>query len=95
MLRYAITDRARFVAESGQQAEPHLQSALLAQAARLTADGIDFIQLRERDLSAAALASLAHRLLATLRADLTHPAPGSSSTPAPTSPSPPAPTEST
>jgi thiamine-phosphate pyrophosphorylase len=75
MLRYAITDRARFVAESGQQAEPHLQSALLAQAARLTADGIDFIQLRERDLSAAALASLAHRLLATLRADLTHPAP--------------------
>ena len=68
MLRYAITDRARFVAESGQQAEPHLQSALLAQAARLTADGIDFIQLRERDLSAEDLASLAHHLLATLRA---------------------------
>lgn len=68
MLRYAITDRARFPAESGQQAEPARQAALLAQAARLAADGIDFLQLRERDLSAAALASLARNLLATLRA---------------------------
>jgi thiamine-phosphate pyrophosphorylase len=68
MLRYAITDRARLAAESGQQAEPARQAALLAQAARLAADGIDFLQLRERDLSAAALASLARRLLAILRA---------------------------
>ncbi len=68
MLRYAITDRIRFAAESGQQAEPDRQAALLAQAARLAANGIDFIQLREKDLSAAALASLARRLLATLRA---------------------------
>jgi len=66
MLRYAITDRARFAAESGQQAEPTRQTALLRQAARLAADGIDFLQLRERDLSAAALASLARNLLATL-----------------------------
>ena len=50
MLRYAITDRARFSAESGQQAEPHCQAALLAHAARLAADGIDFLQLREKDL---------------------------------------------
>ena len=75
MLRYAITGRLRFAAESGQQAEPARQAALLAQAARLAADGIDFIQLREKDLSAAALAALARRLLATLRADSTHPAP--------------------
>ena len=70
MLRYAITDRLRFVAD-----EPARQAALLAQAARLAADGIDFLQLREKDLSAAALAALARRLLATLRADPTHPAP--------------------
>ena len=75
MLRYAITDRLRFADESGQQAEPARQAALLAQAARLAADGIDFLQLREKDLSAAALASLARRLLATLRACPTHPAP--------------------
>ena len=70
MLRYAITDRLRFVAD-----EPARQAALLAQAARLAADGIDFLQLREKDLSAAALAALARRLLATLRAGPTHPAP--------------------
>ena len=66
MLRYAITDRVRLAAESGQQAEPTRQTALLRQAARLAAEGIDFLQLRERDLSAAALASLARNLLATL-----------------------------
>jgi thiamine-phosphate pyrophosphorylase len=66
MLRYAITDRARFAGD-----EPQRQAALLAQAARLAADGIDFLQLREKDLPAAALASLARRLLATLRADST------------------------
>jgi thiamine-phosphate pyrophosphorylase len=70
MLRYAITGRLRFAAD-----EPARQAALLVQAARLAADGIDFIQLREKDLSAAALAALARRLLATLRADPTHPAP--------------------
>jgi thiamine-phosphate pyrophosphorylase len=70
MLRYAITGRLRFAAD-----EPARQAALLAQGARLAADGIDFIQLREKDLSAAALAALARRLLATLRADPTHPAP--------------------
>ena len=71
LLRYAITDRARLAAESGQQAEPQRQAALLAQAARLAAEGIDFLQLRERDLSDADLASLARRLLATLRANPT------------------------
>jgi thiamine-phosphate pyrophosphorylase len=62
MLRYAITDRASLADD-----EPHRQAALLAQAARLAAEGINFIQLRERDLSAASLASLARNLLATLR----------------------------
>jgi thiamine-phosphate pyrophosphorylase len=71
MLRYAITDRARFSAESGQQAEPARQDALLRQVARLAAEGVDFLQLRERDLSAATLADLARNLLAILRADPT------------------------
>ena len=63
MLRYAITDRARFKGD-----EPARRTALIAQAIRLAAAGIDFLQLRERDLSAADLASLTRRLLATLRA---------------------------
>jgi thiamine-phosphate pyrophosphorylase len=70
MLRYAITDRARFKGD-----EPARRTALIAQAARLAAAGVDFLQLRERDLSAADLASLARRLLAVLRADPRRPAP--------------------
>jgi thiamine-phosphate pyrophosphorylase len=63
MLRYAITSRALF---SGDDA--HRQTALLAQCALWAAEGIDFIQLREKDLPAAGLASLARRIL-TLLAD--------------------------
>jgi len=62
MLRYAITDRIRLAANESER-----QSALLAQASHLAAAGVDFIQLREKDLSAAALADLARRLLAVLR----------------------------
>lgn len=63
MLRYAITDRARFPGE-----ETAREAALLDQAARLAAAGVDFLQLREKDLSAAALAALTRKLLAALRA---------------------------
>ena len=63
MLRYAITSRALF---SGDDA--HRQTALLDQCARWACEGIDFIQLREKDLPAADLASLARRIL-TLLAD--------------------------
>ncbi len=69
MLRYAITDRIRLAAEASEQAEPARQSALLDQVARLAADGIDFIQLREKDLSTTALAGLTRRLLAGLRSE--------------------------
>lgn len=62
MLRYAITDRARFAVDG-----PAQKAALLHQAARLAADGIDFIQLRERDLSAGELAELARKLLEVIR----------------------------
>jgi thiamine-phosphate pyrophosphorylase len=62
MLRYAITDRAR--ALSGQ---PFQDEALIRQAATLAETGVDFVQLREKDLDAGALASLARRFLAVLR----------------------------
>ena len=59
MLRYAITDRARAtLAESAQE------EALLRQAEDLAESGVDFVQLREKDLQASALASLARKLLA-------------------------------
>jgi len=62
MLRYAITDRARTTAgESGGEA------ALLRQAAMFAETGVDFVQLREKDLEAGVLAALARKLLVILR----------------------------
>ncbi|MDR3745965.1 MAG: thiamine phosphate synthase [Acidobacteriaceae bacterium] len=63
MLRYAITDRARFPGN-----EESRQAALLAQAAHLADAGVEFIQLREKDLSAGELADLARRLMEVLHA---------------------------
>src|SRR6266702_2453097 len=62
MLRYAITDRTRF---PGDESARH--AALLQQAARLAASGIDFLQVREKNLQPADLATLARKLLAILR----------------------------
>jgi thiamine-phosphate pyrophosphorylase len=64
MLLYAITDRAR--AQSGGSGE---EAALLRQAAMLAETGVDFVQLREKDLEAGALAELAGKLLAILRSN--------------------------
>lgn len=61
MLRYAITSRALFPDD-----DAHQQAALVRQCARWAAEGIDFIQLREKDLPAANLASLARNILKTL-----------------------------
>lgn len=61
MLRYAITSRALFPGD-----EKRKQTALTEQCARWAADGIDFIQLREKDLAAGALAKLARRILAVI-----------------------------
>ncbi len=75
MLRYAITNRAL-----NAGAEPQRQAALVEQAARWAAEGVEFIQLREKDLTPAALATLARnirqqlpagtRLLINSRADV-------------------------
>jgi thiamine-phosphate pyrophosphorylase len=62
MLRYAITDRASFPGDEATR-----QTALLEQAAWLASNGIDFLQLREKDLSAADLTHLARQLLTILR----------------------------
>jgi thiamine-phosphate pyrophosphorylase len=61
MLRYAITSRALFPGNDREQ-----QAALLEQAAQWASDGIDFIQLREKDLPAADLVKLARNLLKTI-----------------------------
>ena len=58
MLRYAITNRALF---SGD--ETRKQEELLQHAFHWVRDGFDYIQLREKDLSDAALASLAGQIL--------------------------------
>jgi thiamine-phosphate pyrophosphorylase len=61
MLRYAITDRARAPIDQRSQ-----EGALLRQAANLAETGVDFVQLREKDLDAGELASLARKLLVIL-----------------------------
>jgi thiamine-phosphate pyrophosphorylase len=58
MLRCAITSRALYPGDELQQ-----QAALLRQARRWVADGIDLIQLREKDLPAANIATLAREIL--------------------------------
>jgi thiamine-phosphate pyrophosphorylase len=58
MLRYAITSRALFPGDEAQK-----QAALLEQAARWIAAGVDFIQLREKDLPASALSIMAAKLM--------------------------------
>jgi thiamine-phosphate pyrophosphorylase len=67
MLRYAITDRTQLGAQLGAD-ESARRAALLACAARWTAEGVDFIQLREKDLPAAELLRLSRDLLSLLRA---------------------------
>jgi thiamine-phosphate pyrophosphorylase len=63
MLRYAITDRAR--PPGGEVAH---EAALLEQAARLAEQGVDYVQLREKDLAPAVLAALTRKMLDVLRA---------------------------
>jgi thiamine-phosphate pyrophosphorylase len=63
MLRYAITGRALYPGDDPQQL-----AALLHQAFRWVAEGIDFIQLREKDLPASDVAALAREILQTIAA---------------------------
>jgi thiamine-phosphate pyrophosphorylase len=63
MLRYAITSRALYPGDERQQ-----QAALLHQASLWVTDGVDFIQLREKDLPASDIAALAREILQTIAA---------------------------
>jgi thiamine-phosphate pyrophosphorylase len=63
MLRYAITDRSRVV-----EGEFSQEDALVQQTARLADSGVDYIQLREKDVAPCDLASLARKVLDVLRA---------------------------
>jgi len=62
ILRYAITDRTH----SGKSESAPFDS-LLEQAGRLAADGIDFIQLREKNLAAQELIGLARGMVNVIR----------------------------
>lgn len=65
MRRYAITNRSLF--PPGQKDSDSRLSALVRQAAVWADEGIDYIQLREKDLPAATLASLSRRILEKLQ----------------------------
>ena len=62
MLRYAITDRSQYPGDDRTR-----QAALVRNASRWAADGIDLIQLREKDLPAAEIAALARAILQSIR----------------------------
>jgi thiamine-phosphate pyrophosphorylase len=63
MLRYAITDRMRL-----GTSEPLRRAALLDQARQCAAGGVDFLQLREKDLSPRDLVEIARAILVILKA---------------------------
>ena len=69
--RYAITDRLRILSAGGNYASGDPAAAQLAalirQAQQLASQGVDYLQLREKDLPAATIASLARNLRNTLR----------------------------
>lgn len=67
MIRYAITDRIR---SAGTESERRKE--LLRNAAAWAAEGVDFVQLREKDLEAGALADLARGIQAVFREQERH-----------------------
>jgi thiamine-phosphate pyrophosphorylase len=58
MLRYAITSRALYPGDEREK-----RAALLREVSRWAADGVDLIQLREKDLPASEIAALAREIL--------------------------------
>ncbi len=62
MLRYAITDRSAYGGSPAYRLD-----SLVHEAALWASEGVDFIQLREKDLGAAEQVELTHRVLAAVR----------------------------
>jgi thiamine-phosphate pyrophosphorylase len=58
MVRYAITDRSLFAGDESQK-----RSALAEQAGRWAAQGIELVQLREKDLGPLELGAIAQEML--------------------------------
>jgi thiamine-phosphate pyrophosphorylase len=61
MIRYAITDRSLFAGDETAQ-----RAALIAQAVRLSSEGVQYLQLREKDLSEGEVYKLARAMHAAL-----------------------------
>lgn len=64
MRRYAITDRSLLL--PGEEAGEYRLPELVHQAALWGADGVDYIQLREKDLPPATLVALSRQILGVL-----------------------------
>jgi thiamine-phosphate pyrophosphorylase len=62
VLRYAITDRAAYGGSPAYRLD-----SVVREAARWAAEGIEFIQIREKDLGAGELAELTRRVLVAVR----------------------------
>ena len=62
MLRYAITDRTLFPGDESAR-----RAALVAQADRLARSGVEYLQVRERDLPEGELVTLVRSLKAAIR----------------------------
>jgi thiamine-phosphate pyrophosphorylase len=63
VLLYYITDRSRFPGDEAAQ-----RASLLTRIAEAARAGVDYIQLREKNLDSAAITALAHEALALVRA---------------------------
>jgi thiamine-phosphate pyrophosphorylase len=63
MLRYAITDRAGYGGD-----EEYRRERVVLEARRWAAEGIEFVQIREKDLQPGELAELTRRVMAAVRA---------------------------
>jgi thiamine-phosphate pyrophosphorylase len=61
MICYAITDRSLFAGDETAQ-----RAALIAQAVRLSSEGVQYLQLREKDLSEGELYKLARAMHAAI-----------------------------
>jgi thiamine-phosphate pyrophosphorylase len=62
VLRYAITDRAAYGGSPAYRLD-----SVVRESARWAAEGIEFVQIREKDLAAGELAELTGRVLAAVR----------------------------
>jgi thiamine-phosphate pyrophosphorylase len=67
MFRYAITDRRSGKGELNQSPGSDPFAGLVDQAKRLAAGGVDFLQLREKDLEAKELIGVARRIITAAR----------------------------